>query len=300
MNTNYKQMLAITAAAFLLSACGQKNESTSQTTSSSSPAEATPRYKTTEKFGTVSNITLTPVFQVPYKYSSYTRQEVSEATKEEYQKLQPPAFESYINTWVKQAASTENPDWQLISGVLHPESSEETNDFKKQEVSEKAKAEVKPDKKALDVVYGWQGQVMTINGPDIQTGEYYLTINPSRSYQVVSYENTNNQRFNLYYSPDFKAIGLTGDNSGDTQLTVKVPIEKAKEIESLREGNKPMIRVYGHVTGVSTDRKPIIRKHDAQAGLNLEVEAIELGVRKDGEFKSFFFLDSDQLKKAKA
>lgn len=302
MNKKQKQVLLLSLAVVLLSACGQKEGNTSQSTPSSSTSEAeeSPRFKTTEKFGSVSNIILNPVFELPSKYNSYTRQEVSEATKEEISILKPAVFESYINTWIKQAASIENPNWQMVAGILHPEKSEEKNEFKKQKLSEKAQTEVTPDKEALNVVYGWQGSVLNVDGPDAKTGEYYISINPNHRFEIVSYVNSDNQRLSLYYSPDFKAIGLNGDNSGNIQLTVKVPLEKAKEIETLREDKNPtMLRVYGHVTGMSTGMAPQVYKNGATAALNLEVEAIELGIRKDGEFESFFFLDSDQLKRAK-
>ena len=93
---------------------------------------------------------------------------------------------------------------------------------------------------------------------------------------------------------------MKGDNRGNMQLTVKLPIEKAKEIESLRAGNSTMIRVYGRVIGKNADQAPLLRKDGSKAGLNVEVEALEFGIRKDGEFKTFFFLDSDQLKRSKS
>ena len=51
-------------------------------------------------------------------------------------------------------------------------------------------------------------------------------------------------------------------------MTVKVPVEKAKEIESLREKGKDMIRVYGHVTGIK-DQSTFVNKGSASAGLNV-------------------------------
>lgn len=303
MKNKTTHFLIAVCALSVLSACGKKEDSTSQTTPVSATAAAeenTPHFKQTEKFGTVSNIVLTPLFQAPAKYSSYVRQEVSEVTKDEYKKLPDSAFEGYVNTWLKQAASVEKPDWQMIAGITHPEITAEANEFKKQEAGDKVKTDIPADKNQLNVAYGWQGQMLFIAGPDVNTGEYYLLIRPDNRYDIVSYQNQKNYRYSLYYRPAFNVIGMKGDNRGDMQLTVKVPIEKAKEIESLREGTSTMIRVYGHVVGVSTNQVPIVRKDGSQAGLSVEVEALEFGVRKNGEFKTFFFLDSDQLKRSKS
>lgn len=303
MTTKTKFLLVAVCTISVLAACGKKVDGTSQTASVSTPAtvsENTPHFKQTEKFGSVSNIILTPLFQAPSKYGSYLRQDVSEATKDEYKNLQDSSFEGYVNSWIKQAASIEKPDWQMIAGITHPEITEETNEFKKQEVADKAKAEITADKSLLNVVYGWQGEMLLIAGPDVTTGEYYLLIRPDNRYQIVSYQNHKNYSYSLYYRPVFNAVGMTGDNRRDMQLTVKVPIEKAKEIESLKEGNSTMIRVYGHVIGVNTEQGPLIRKTGSDAGLNVEVEALEFGIRKNGQFKTFFFLDSDQLKRSKS
>lgn len=283
-----------------ITACGKKQEDVQSTNNMPAAPDNTPIYRQTEKFGTVSNQTLVPVFEVPSQYTKYTRQEVSEASKDEYQKLPESAFEGYVNTWIQQAASVEKPDWIVLAGILNPQLTTETNEFKKQEAAEKVKNEVASDKSKLNVVYGWQGEMLYIAGPDVSNGEYYLTLRPNATYQVVSYLKSKSYRYNLHYRPDFKALGMLGDNRGDMQLTVKVPIEKAKEIESLRDGQKTMIRVYGIVNGLSDERRPQIRKDSSEASLSVEVKALEFGIRTNGQFKTFFFLDSDQLKKSKA
>ena len=301
MKEKTKFLFAVVCAVAALTACGKKADVASQTATAATAAEEnTSHYKQTEKFGTVSSIVLTPLLQVPAKYGNYVRQEVSEAAKDEYKKLPDSAFEGYVNTWLKQAASVEKPDWQMIASVTHPEIAEETNEFKKQEAGDKVKTEIPADKKQLNVVYGWQGEMLFIAGPDVTTGEYYLLIRPDNRYNIVSYRNQRNYRYSLYYRPTFNAVGMKGDNRGDMQLTVKLPIEKAKEIESLRAGNSTMIRVYGHVISVNPDQAPLIRKDGSEAGLSVEVEALEFGIRKNGEFKTFFFLDSDQLKRSKS
>ncbi|MDI9235137.1 hypothetical protein [Limnohabitans lacus] len=282
-----------------IAACGKKQEDGLSTNNPPAATDNTPIYRQTEKFGTVSNQTLVPVFEVPSQYTKYTRQEVSEASKDEYQKLPEFSFEGYVNTWIQQAASVENPDWIVLAGIINPQLATDTNEFKKQEAAEKIKNEMASDKSKLNVVYGWQGEMLYIAGPDVSNGEYYLTIRPNASYQVVSYLNSKNYRYSLFYRPDFKALGMLGDNRGDMQLTVKVPVEKAKEIESLRDGQKTMIRVYGIVKGLTDERRPQIRKDSSEASLRVEVKALEFGVRMNGQFKTFFFLDSDQLKKSK-
>jgi hypothetical protein len=282
-----------------ITACGKKQEDVQSKNNPPAVADNTPIYRQTEKFGTVSNQTLKPVFEVPSQYTKYTRQEVSEVSKDEYQKLPESAFEGYVNTWIEQAASVENPDWIVLTGILNPQLATETNEFKKQEAAEKIKNQLASDKSKLNVIYGWQGEMLFIAGPDVSNGEYYLTLRPNASYQVVSYQNSKNYRYNLFYRPDFKSLGMLGDNRGDMQLTVKVPIEKAKEIESLREGQKTMIRVYGSVKGLSDERRPQIGRNSSEASLSVEVKALEFGIRTNGQFKTFFFLDSDQLKKSK-
>lgn len=293
------KFFAVLLIIFGIAACGKKQEDGLSTNNPPTAVANTPIYRQTEKFGTVSNQTLVPVFEVPSQYTKYTRQEVSEASKDEYQKLPEAAFEGYVNTWIQQAASVEKPDLIVLAGILNPQLATETNEFKKQEAAEKVKNEVASDKSKLNVVYGWQGEMLYIAGPDVSNGEYYLTLRPNATYQVVSYLNSKSYRYNLFYRPDFKSLGMLGDNRGDMQLTVKVPVEKAKEIESLREGQKTMIRVYGSVMGLSDERMPQIGKNSSEASLSVEVKALEFGIRTNGQFKTFFFLDSDQLKKSR-
>ena len=302
MTMKMKFLLVALCAVSVLAACGKKVDGASQSTSNSTPtaaADNTPHYKQTEKFGTVNSILLTPLFQAPSKYSTYIRQEVSETNKEEYRNLPLSSFEGFKNTWIKQAASVEKPNWQMIAGITHPEISVVTNEFKKQEIIDKTKTEVVADKSQLNVIYGWQGEILLINGPDVTNGEYYLVIRPDSPSLTVSYNNEKNYAHMLSYRPVFDEVGMTGDNRGDMEITVKVPVEKAKEIESLREGGLPMIRVYGHVLGVDSTRVPITDLTGNEASLGVEVEALEFGIRKNGAFKTFFFLDSDQLKRSK-
>lgn len=301
MNEKVKCLVAAACAVSLLAACGKKETDPGQGASVAASAKVddnAPRFKQTARFGTVSTILLDPLFQVPAKYANYVRQDVTEVSREEYRKLPQGAFEKYIGTWLKQDASAAKPDWNMIAALTQPGMTEATNEFKKQALIEQAKTDVKADPAYRNAVYGWQGEILGIDGPDVATGEYYLVIRPGQRTMSFSYANDRQYRYELSYFPVFNAVGMTGDNTGTMQLTVKVPIEKAREIESLREGSVPMIRVYGHIAGVH--RTPLVDKKGAEAGLEIEVEALEFGARKNGEFKTFFFLDTDQLKRSKA
>lgn len=106
--------------------------------------------------------------------------------------------------------------------------------------------------------------------------------------------------YKFAYSPDMHNSGLVtgqcnaGPNCSDVVLTVKVPLQKAKEIEALRQKGKDMIRVYGKV---NRSEEWYTNPRSVSASLIVEGEALEFGSRQDGVFKSYFFLDSDQLKK---
>ena len=262
-----------------------------------------PHFKKTEKFGSVSAVVLQPLFQVPAKYSAYLHQPMTEATPAEYQKTPDAAFEAYVANWIRQAASVDKPDWILLAGLLHPEATEETNAFKQQEAADKAKTEISADKNSLNMVLGWRGEILSISGPDVASGEYYLTLRPGNRYDTVGYTTAKNYNYSLYYRPVFDAVDMHGDNGGYMQLTIKVPIEKAKEIEALREGDhekhRGMLRIYGRIVGNKEGWKSV-RRNGVDAALDVSVEAIELGTRQNGQFKSYFFLDSDQLKKSKS
>lgn len=300
MRATTRFILALACTLYLLAGCSKKEipGQTESVSAKSDMQEEVPHFKKTEKFGIVSNIVITPTFQPDQKYAGYVRQEVSEVSKEEYRKLPDSAFENYIHTWIKQAAAVEKPNWNSIAGIMHPETSDETNQFKIQEIIDKTKAGIITDKSQLNVMYGWQGKILSIKGYDIATGEYYLSINPGKQSLSFSYKNDKNYSYNLSYQPQFESVGMTGDNLGAMQLTIKVPVEKAKEIEALRETGSPMIRVYGHVTGLTPTS--LIRKDFSEVGLTVQVEALEFGIRKNGEFKTFFFLDTEQLKRSKS
>lgn len=300
--TSKKTYLALAAAAALtLSACGKKDTRPAAAAEpAAATAEPTPQFKQTERFGTVSNIDLTPLHAVPSKYAAYSRQEVTEATKEEYRKLPEAAFQEYVASWMRHATSSAKPDWVTLAGIGHPEVSEATNEFTKQEAADRLKASVAADQKSDRAVFSVLGSDVAIDGPDVTNGEYYIVIQKRSSSWVVNYLTDKKYRYALYYRTVYDTLGLTGDNRGYMQFTVKVPLEKARAIESMREGQAPIMRVYGRVKGFNSDRSPVLRRDGAEAGLDVDVEALEFGVKKDGKFETLFFLDSDQLHQSKA
>jgi predicted small lipoprotein YifL len=308
MKNQYKNLLALACVLASLTACGKKESTTPPPVlqpGNSGAADANVTHtKHTKNGGVVSSIILEPVFAVPGKYTSYVRQEVSEASSAEIAKLSGAALEAYVNTWIKQAGSVANPNWSILAGILHPETTELTNEFKKQEAADKTKSEFVTDKASLNTVVGFEGEIFSLSGPDIETGEYYLSLNPDSRFSSVSYTTKKGYRSLFSYQPVLKNVGMEincmGSRSckGVVYMTIKVPLEKAKEIEALREKGKEMIRVYGQVSGIK-DGPSYIHKNSASAGLNIEVEAIEVGSRQDGQFKSYFFLDTDQLKRWK-
>lgn len=300
MTSSRKHLILAASVLLALSACGKKDTELAQPAgqpATQSAAAAGSPFRETEKFGSVSSATLTPGFEVPQKYSGYVRQEVSETTQEEYRNLPEAAFQDYVKTWLTQAASIDKPDWDTLASIVFPNSIDEPNAFKKQEAADKTTSTLAVDKHTLNVAFGWQGKALEIKGPDVANGEYYLTIDQRNAYRIVSYRNEKKYEYNLFYKPDFGALGLGGDQRKAIDLTVKVPIDKAREIESLREGNPVFMRVYGRVKGINNSRL-VIRKDFSEADLEVDVEALEFGIRKDGKFQTLFFLDSEQLRKA--
>ncbi|MBK1612572.1 hypothetical protein CKO44_03725 [Rubrivivax gelatinosus] len=292
-------------AACALAACGKPDTAGSAAAPANPPTQgdAAPTTRQSTSFGSVSSIVLEPLFQVPARYAGYVRQEVSEAGNAEIQKMPDALFDRYGATWLLQAASVEQPDWLLLARIRQPALTAESNAFKKQEAADRAKAEARPDRDSLNVVFGWMGEIMTLAGPDLATGEYYLTLNLGRRFDTVFYSDAKGYNYRLHYEPSFKALGL-GQNcsdecSGYVPMTVKVPIEKAREIEALREHDaRGLVRVYGHVTGLQPNTARA-DKSSVDAALVVEVQAIEVGTRQDGAFKPYFFLDTDQLKRWK-
>ena len=290
-----------------LASCGDKSNTTSNepVVQESSKNEIPSPYKDTEKFGSVSATILKPQFSVPEHYKNYIHQEVAEYNNDEYQKAPNDVFEEYIKRWVVQGASIDNPDWNILARITQPGYTELTNEFKKQEGIERVKSSVGIDKNLLNMVVAWKNDYFYLKGPDATTGEYYIGIDGGFTTPMVSYTTAEGHNIRLYYQPSLRELGLqkvcSNRNCNNYDLTVKVPIETAKKIEAFREGkpksSKDFVRLYGRVTK-SLNEGTIMEKLTDRS-LELEVQAIEVGARVNGRFESYFFVDSDELKKVK-
>lgn len=282
-----------------LAACGKKAEAPTEASAAAPAAAAqlrTPQFKTTEKFGSVSATVLDGAAPLPARFANYQRQEATEWIKGEYEKQPDSAFLAYLARWKTQAASVPKPDWALLAKIVHPESVDEANEFKKQEWADKTRQDMPADPASLQMVMAYQAEYVSLKGPDVATGEYYIFVRNGASRMGVSFYD-GKYRSNLNYVPDFD--GLCG-GCRDLQFTIKVPLERAREIEALREKGKDMMRVYGRVTGLNTDSMAIVDRTSAHANLNVAIEAIEMGSRQGGEYKSYFVIGPDQLAAWKA
>ncbi|MFG6486759.1 hypothetical protein ACG04R_08760 [Roseateles sp. BYS78W] len=288
--------LALMAALSLagLAACGKKAELPAAAPAAAQPQQ--PRYKDAGKFGSVSALVLDGTAALPARFANYQRQEATEWVKGEYEKQPDSAFLAYLARWKTQAASVPKPDWALIARIAHPESADETNEFKKQDLADKTRQELPADPASLRMVMAYQAEYVSLSGPDIATGEYYVFVRPGARRLGVGYSD-GKHRSDLNYLPDFEALC---PGCRDLQFTVKLPLERAREIEALREKGKDMMRVWGRVTGFHQPETAIIRRDGATADLAVEIEAIEMGSRQGGEYKSYFVIGPDQLAAWKA
>ncbi|MFT7722188.1 MAG: hypothetical protein QM788_05085 [Roseateles sp.] len=287
-------MLAVALALPLLAACGKKDEAGTPATPAAAATSADPqlpRFKQTEKFGSVSAVVLDGTAPLPERFASYQRQEATEWTKGEYQQQPDSAFLAYLAHWKTQAASVPKPDWGLIAKIVHPESADEANEFKKQAWADKTRQELPADPASLQMVMAYQAEYIFLAGPDVATGEYYLSVKPGARRLGVSYSD-GKHRSSLNYDPAFDALCASCQT---LQFTVKVPVERAREIEALREKGKDMLRIYGRVTGVSNAPMPIVNRQGANADLAVSIEAIEMGSRQDGGYKRYFVIGPEQL-----
>ena len=291
--------LSLLLSLSLLAGCGKKPEAAAGLASSAPPAPAEtppPLYKPTEKFGTVSAVVLEGSAPLPARFGAYQRQEATEWLKDEYRQQPASAFEAYLKRWQTQAASVAQPDWTLLTKIVHPETVDETNAFKMQDRIEKTRQEVPADKASLQMVMAYRAEYVSLAGPDLATGEYYLSLRPGASRMGVSYSD-GRYRSDLNYVPDFEALCA---GCRDLQFTVRLPLQRAREIEALREKGKDMMRIYGRVTGFHEPATAVIRRDGAAADLTVEVEAIEMGSRQNGVYTSYFVLGPEQLEVWKA
>lgn len=286
--------LAAALSLGLLAGCGKKAEAPADPAPGAAAAPAapsTPRFKQTAKFGSVSAVVLDGTAPLPARFASYQRQEATEWVKGEYQKQPDSAFLAYLQRWKVQAASVAQPDWAFLAKLAHPESADEANEFKKKDLADQTRQELKADPASLQMVMAYQAEYVTLSGPDVETGEYYLFLRPGARRQGVGY-NDGKYSSALNYMPAFDTLC---SGCRDLQFTVKVPVARAREIEALREKGKDMLRFYGRVTGLYEPATALADRRGASADLALEIEAIEVGSRQDGEYKSYFVIGPDQL-----
>ena len=278
-----KKVLIALSVSIALTACGKKD------------AEPKQSKVVTEKSALVEAGPIKPSFQIPSEYSNYFRMEVTEAEGEAYSKLPESLFKSFYSAWFKQLVSVDSPNWTIITGLLHPEFTAEPNEFKRQEAIEKTKLESNPDKGQLNVVVGYLGEYAPeFKLLDVNTGEYQIDIKTRGRYSSGGvYRNEKGYIYRLNYQINFDHFFTKVDIYN---RKVIVPIEKAKEIESLKGVSRTIIRVYGKVRKLKDDEVAIASNY-ADAALEVDAEAIEFGIRQNGEFKSLLFIDGGQLKK---
>ncbi|QNP48352.1 hypothetical protein [Diaphorobacter aerolatus] len=187
-------------------------------------------------------------FEVPEKFRGYTDMVASYTNNEkEFRALPDSIFKDYKTAWEKQSYSIDKPDWYFAAVIQNPKLAEMTNDFKKQEAGEQVKATLTPDKNSLNVIVSANNEMQVLmDKPDIQTGIYKVNVTPKGVRSTVNQE-FNGVRFGYGYELFYKEpLGLElPDCSGCKKLValnVKVPLDKAKEIEEWREkGQTPCV-----------------------------------------------------------
>lgn len=283
MKINTNKLILSVATSLLLGACGSNADKTAESTNQTSVELESANAEKNE------NVVVDAAFEVPEPYKSYLRQELSETMKNgEYQTVSDEVYNSYISNWFKQAASVEKPNWELITKMKHPEIRDITNAFKRQELIEATKSEIKKDEKSLNTYFAVTGEYLGGLNVDVNTGEYTLIMTPTGRVG-----RPNESGFYETYFPTESLDPNAPHNPRSVTITIKVPIEKAKEIESLRESidrNKfEMVRFYGKVISPSV--------YEDERDLIFRLEAFDVGLRKDGSFKSYFFIGPEEAKK---
>ena len=161
------------------------------------------------------------------------------------------------------------------------------------------KKDAKPDPDSANVIASFQfPKELVLSNPNLADGQYYLTVDFSKSYMTLQ-NHWKGRNTNLYYNVDlpqgmaFNGTFPTAGNSS-VRLTVKADKDLARLVEENREQKLPFVyRVYGHVSGCKATA--YIDGAGVQAGSQLEISALEFGVRQNGEFVPYWFIDRDQL-----
>lgn len=295
LNISISTIPMVIAIALTLAACGEKSK---EVTKNVAPTDKAQEPK--------KDPILEPVFALPSKYKNYNHMVMTVITNDDMRKYPAKYPESLYDTtkaaFISQVGSSDKPDWFLVAAMRDRSLLGVTNDFKRQEAGEKAKADFKVDPSSLNIVVGTQGKQF-LGKPDITTGVYKIQISSDLSVGYSMYEDIGNNRYDTgyEYKIDYKELGIWPKDCPDCvsklSMYVKVPLDKAKQIEELREvavGSDDM-RVYGKLSGITESH---ITPYRTSGTLKLNAEAIEFGAMKNGEWVSYFFVDGDELKKA--
>lgn len=300
MSTPPVKKIVALAIVLALNACGKEDASPTKAEpgKKQSPVVEQPKAGNSSE-PSVAAAPLDPVFKLPARYASYQLIEASELTRNEISQAPSELIQVYKNEWIKRAGSIAEPDWWFIASSMTPELATTSNEFKKKEIAEKTREQFQKDAGSLKVVFAWKNENSILSAPNVETGDYTLTLAPKDGGNGIYFSlDSSSPEYRYSYEPNFEPVGvIPAPCQGMTcrersNLVIRVPIEVAKEIETHREKHPDMIRVYG--TTSKMDALP--PSAGALTGnLIINVEAIEVGTRKNGVFHSYFFLDGDQL-----
>lgn len=289
--TNMKTLITTLMAATLLAACGDKEPP--------KPAPA-PAPTSAAENKPAEPLVLNASFEVPEKFRAYNDMVVTQtASSKEFNALPEALFQDFKAKWEKAVYSVDSPDWFFVAKTIDPSVGTITNDFKKQEAGEQAKAKVTPDKSSLNLIFGAQGKDSTVLGkPNVQTGVYQVNIEDKGLENRIMQE-IKGVNYDYGIEPSYKEpLGILrtncsrGECQGPLVLKVKIPLDKAKEIEEWREKGPDSMRAYGKVTA--------LKEYGGLRGiLQINVEALELGTFQNGKWHSYFFLSPEELQKSR-
>ena len=249
-------------------------------------------------FGTVSSVVLEPALELPAKYKSYQHAPLTEAYNSDITHSIPADADAFAGVWIRQAAAVEDPDWQLLAAIDHAESVRSPDKGKVDAAIALTKKELSPNK-ITTAVFGMRNEQIVVAGPDSARGEYYVSlILAGYASMVAASDYEHNVKYRLVYVPAFAKAGIDIEDRSRIDLTVKVPVERRKEIEQARDHARMIARVYGHPYKVANLSH--LENGEVNAGLNVDVEGVEFGVWQGGAFKTLFFVDTPQLAKLKS
>lgn len=296
MKSNIGKAILVLLVCISLAACGKKEEAAAapQTTAQAQPVNTT---NCSTDYGCISSIVLQT--SKPTAYSKYHRMVATEWDASEARKKPDAEYAKFFEDWTLQSISAAAPCWKEYAGIVSPEFAKSTNEVKKADILDGLKKDAKPDPDNVNVIASFQfPNKPVLSKPNLVDGQYYLTVDFSKRYMTLQ-NYWKGRNTNLYYNVDlpmgmaFNGTFPTAGNSSVT-LTVKADKDLARLVEENREQKLPFVyRVYGHVSGCKATA--YIDGAGVQAGSQLEISALEFGVRQSGEFVPYWFIDRDQL-----